>query len=603
MTAELIQRWDGLVLAVALCGLLVAWLQGSVQFERRSADQDARLKKSEASQRSAAVSLSERNRLLELTEEIAEIGHWRLNLADDSLYWSDGICRIHGVDPGNVPPLADAIAFYHPDDRAMVARHVEEARTDGKFYTFRARLIAEDGTVKQVEARGLPEFGRDGKPIALYGMLADRTKEHGLREEALEERDRANALGKAKFDFLTRLSHQLREPANSIVGFTDLMLAEASDPEIARPIELVSHSARQMAGILDDVLDLSQIERGSLRLETTPADPGQLLRETVESYRERAAAKGLTLAVRIGDGVPQMIWIDPRRLRQIAENLVSNAVKYTDSGFVTASLRRNGDQLEIAVRDTGPGIAKEDQPAVFSDFERVENTATLREGGVGLGIPISQRLARMLGGTLALESDPGSGSTFTLSIPFRECTQASNQAPAPASTPALASSPPQTASASNAALPLPKRVVAAPPPVAPPSGRSGRILLAEDHDINQMLIVEMAEALGLTVEVAGDGAIAVEMVARASDSGAPYTLVLMDLQMPNMTGLEATRYLRSKGHDAASLPIVAISANAFPDDIKACEDAGMQGHLAKPVTLERLRMALAPYVNMHSRAA
>ncbi|WJY19350.1 ATP-binding protein [Alteriqipengyuania flavescens] len=589
---EFIVRWDGVVLAVALCGMLVAWLQGSLRFERLTAEQRKEVDRIAARERSASLSLAERNRQLELTEEIAEIGHWRLDLESNGLFWSDGIARIHGIEPGKTPPLAEAIDFYHPEDRETVAAHVEEGRANGTPWIFRARLIAADGTHKYVEARGQPELDPQGNPVALFGMLADRSGEYRMRSEVEAERDRANEVSRAKAAFLSRLSHQLREPAATVVGYSDMLSREVGEPNLLRSLEQVSRSAGRITEILDDVLDLAQVEAGAMSVDVAPTDLGALLKDIVDRSCQRAREKHLSLSLRVDESVPAAILTDERRLRQIVENLVANAIIYTDSGFIVVAAKAVDGMLKITVRDTGIGIDPAAHKVIFEEFRQLPVNVARPEGGIGLGLPIGRQLARMLGGQLMVDSTPGNGSTFTLSIPCRR----SEATPRPHRV-----EPPQ-----EPALPPARSAARQPAPSPRPASRKraqpGRVLLAEDHEINQLLIVKMGYALGLAVDVAENGQVAIDMVRAADEAGTPYALVLMDLQMPVMTGLEACLALREAGWDAERLPILAISANAFPDDVKACADAGMQGHIAKPVTLERLAAAVRPYVQV-TRAA
>ena len=566
---EWLLKVDGIVLALGCAMLASAFLS----YRRRAVRELAAMRREltgEMARRERVVDrIGERNRLLELTESVAEIGHWRLDLTDDSLFWSEGTFAIHGMHGPATPPLAAAIEVYHEDDRENIAALVGEARTNGTPYVFHARLLRPDGSWRRVEARGHAERDATGRIVALYGMIADRTAEFELRERLREERDRATRLADAKAQFLAHMSHELRTPMNGVVGFTDLLLKHDLGDEARQQVELIAESGRAMTLILNDILDLSQIEAGELRLSEDRVALHHAARHVVRVLEPEARKRGLVLDLRIGDGVPEAILADGLRLRQVLLNLVGNAVKFTHSGFVTLRLKVADGRLVAAVRDSGIGIAADRIATIFDDFVQGDATGTRRYGGTGLGLAISRRLAQMMGGTLDVESEPGVGSTFTLTVPLVE---------APAQ--------------------LQRRMVRcdAPPAVVGDGVRGPRVLLAEDHDINQMLIAAMAKQLDIRLDIAPDGEAACASVAAAAAADDPYRLVLMDLQMPRLTGIDATRRLRAEGFDETSLPILALTANAFAQDVAECHAAGMQDHLAKPVTIDRLGTLVARWI-------
>ena len=552
---EWVLQWDGL----ALGALAIVLALSCRARERETARQ---LNAHDREREALVTTLRKRNDLLELTESVAGIGHWRLDLADDSLFWSENIFAIYGLPAGSPPSLENAILPFHPEDRDKVANHVETARETAQPYVFEARLLRPNGEVRQVEARGHPELNGDGKVIALYGMLADRTEAIALRQQALDDRDRAQAASRAKADFLAHMSHELRTPMNGVIGFTDLLLADDDLPQKVREkLGLIAESGRAMNQILGDILDLSKIEAGELSLTSEAVNTRGAVDQVIRSLDATARTKGLVLASHVADDVPKHIEGDGLRLRQILINLVGNAIKFTPTGTVAVSVRQRDNAIAFSVRDTGLGIPADRLDAIFGDFTQGDESVTRRFGGTGLGLAISRRLARQMGGTLKVRSVEGRGSTFTLTLPCRETTVAER----------------------------PRR--AAVPGHAPRSYRP-LVLLAEDHDINRMLVEEMAEALGIELVSVKDGLEAGQAVDDARAAGRPFDLVLMDLQMPRVTGIEATRAIRASGLSPTDLPILALTANAFQDDIAAARDAGMQAHLAKPITLEVLQRGL-----------
>jgi len=309
-----------------------------------------------------------------------------------------------------------------------------------------------------------------------------------------------------------------------------------------------------MMRLLNDILDLSKIEAGHLRVLSEPFELAHAIRASAKLMAPAVRQKGLSFECSVADDVPAIVVGDGLRLRQILINLIGNAAKFTSDGSVTVRAGVAGAMVQIEVIDTGIGIVPERQAAIFQRFVQADDGITPKYGGTGLGLAISMQLATLMGGTLTVSSEVGRGSRFLLAIPLR----------LPEALPAAP-------------------MLAEPSPVAIPERRAAHILVAEDHDVNQMLIRELLERRGHRIDVVADGDAAVAAVATAAGAGQPYDLVLMDMQMPVMDGIEATRRIRAAGVDPATLPIIALTANAYADDIAACLGAGMQAHLSKPL--------------------
>jgi len=529
-----------------------------------------------------------------------------------------GGCRdLTGYAPGDlIGSYAISYAeLIHPEDREKVWNEVRRAADERRVFQLEYRITRADGTERWVWEQGRGVFDDAGQLVALEGFVTDVTArrqaeaallESNARLQAALERETAAAMqleaaleqlraataeaqaaNQSKTEFLANMSHEIRTPMTAILGYTDILLEEGLrhrvPPAWIQAVETIRRNGEHLLTIINDILDLSKIEAGRLQIETLPCSPVQLLAEVESLMRVRATEKGLSFTIDFPTPIPERICTDPTRLRQILINLVGNAVKFTETGGVRVTVRYPAGtdhkkvraytpQIEFEVRDTGIGMTPEQMRRLFQPFTQADTSTSRRFGGTGLGLTICQRLAYMLGGTIEVESEVGVGSVFRLRIATGLSGDVQLIQPNPATV---------TAAASMRVATLPAGVFV------------GRVLLVEDGPDNQRLLTALLQKAGLQVELAENGRIALEKALGAQQAGHPFDLILMDMQMPEMDGYEATRKLRASSY---ARPIVALTAHAMPSDREKCLAAGCNDYLAKPVDRKQLWGTLAKYL-------
>ena len=370
-----------------------------------------------------------------------------------------------------------------------------------------------------------------------------------LRRNSLERMRQAD---RAKTIFLGTVGHEIRTPMNGVLGMTEVMLQEPQSPAQREQLEVIQRSGLGLVALINDLLDLTKLEARKLAVEDLPFDLSRVLGDLEVLVQAQTHGKPLRVVIERAEGVPGVVRGDGLRLRQVLNNLLNNAVKFTEAGEVRLSVSLQGRRLRFEVRDTGVGIEAAVIPRLFTPFEQADGSSTRRYGGTGLGLAISRQLVDLLGGRLEVKSTPGKGSTFSFSLP---CVEAKLE-------PALAQ-------------------------VAPtPGAGSRRVLVVDDNPVNLTVAARLVEKAGFISLPAASGRQALELM-----NGGDVALVLMDCHMPEMDGFEATERIRAMP-SGATLPIVALTASATPDDVEACLRAGMTEVLAKPVQLETLRVML-----------
>jgi signal transduction histidine kinase/CheY-like chemotaxis protein len=449
-----------------------------------------------------------------------------------------------------------------PDDPARLAAVREEgealARASARLAVesshvtsaFRAGWAAEHSAAER--RLGLLVGVAVAVALGLFGLLWMQSRR--LRRE----REAAEAASRAKTAFLANMSHELRTPLNGVLGMLDLLADERLPPQARERAETAQASARHLLAVIGDILDMSKLEAGRVELERMPFALGALLRRCQATFAAAAEAKRIGLAVKVAPAAEGWFLGDPTRLAQVVTNLLANAVKFTAAGGVVLSAEAapgEGDAVVlIAVRDTGIGIPPDSQRTLFDKFTQADSSTTRRYGGTGLGLAICRELVQLMDGAIEVESEQGRGTTFRLRLPLR-------RAPAP-------------------------EIATPPAPAAAPA--AARVLLVEDDRVGRLVATTMLRKLGAEVDAAASGTEALERA-----SATRFDLILMDIQMPGMDGLTATRAIRAGEGPNARTRIVALSANAFSEDVARSLEAGMDDHASKPVARETLARLLA----------
>ena len=436
-----------------------------------------------------------------------------------------------------------------------------------------AMSIAEGRLDNEIVANGKSETARLLVSLrTMQASIAESARRgEALRQAEVERSVAAEAANKAKSEFLAMMSHEMRTPLNGVIGMAGALFDTPLTKEQNDLAVVIRDSGEHLLDLINDVLDFSRLDAGGLEIENIAFDLHALLQQTVDMVAPRARAKGLTLDVQIERGVPKLIRTDPGRLRQIALNLIGNAVKFTEHGRVdihaASVMAPDGETiLRVSVTDTGVGIPSERLDRLFHSFSQADASISRRFGGTGLGLAISKKLVERLGGRIGLQSTVGHGSTFWFELPLIAAT----------GTEAEAVNRSVTAQRLSEALSVLRK-----------RDRALRLLVAEDNATNQIVVRTALAKYGIRPDIAANGAEAVAAVRRT-----PYDVILMDVQMPEMDGLEATRVIRALEGPVSRTPIIALTANAFESDIENCRAAGMNAHIGKPFRNDELIVAL-----------
>jgi PAS domain S-box-containing protein len=487
---------------------------------------------------------------------------WDWDLVNNHVHFSPRYATMLGYAPDELPHALDTWEeLLHPDDRDMAKRVVNDHIGRGEPFSLEFRLLRKDGGWHWIMGRGnVVDRDESGRPVRLIGTHVDIHERKKMELELREAKDAAEAANQAKSEFLANMSHEIRTPLNGIMGMLQLLESAVQEQDQREFCSLALQSTNRLTSLLSDILDLSRIEAGKMEIRPAPFDLGDMLKQTIDLFMPLSVQSRVALELHVSPVIPACVQGDPLRLQQVLTNLIGNSFKFTSHGRIVVEAyplpaRRDGEtRVFFTVSDTGCGIPDESLTNLFEPFTQAAHGYTRNHQGAGLGLTISKNLVKLMGGTMAVESEVGTGTSFHFCITLS----------VPTDSPAPNPSEENEGAARNS---------------------SGRILLAEDDQVTRYAVRKLLEKAGYTVIAAENGKEALDLLDTED-----VDCILMDVQMPVMDGVEATMKIRNSRTGAkADTPIIALTSYAMTGDRERFLDAGMNAYLSKPVLLDDLK--------------
>lgn len=511
--------------------------------------------------RSAALSEALQN--LERAQDIAKMGHWRIDLTSNTLEWSDGVYKLHELTRDSFQPTVEkAIELYHPEDRDDVNRSIADAMRLRQPFEFEKRIVRSDGSFLYTSSRGQLTFNSHGEPIAMFGTIIDIDAPKQAQRELKRAQRAAQQLADARASFVASVTHEVRTPLTAMLGIVDgFRHEEALTPEQVRQVDLLEASGQMLMNVISDLLDSASVDAGAIRLAESSADPVALVDGCYAIFQTAYRSTGVRFTQKTSGQAPDKAVFDAQRMRQILFNLLGNAFKHTREGEISLETEFHAESMAVSVRDTGPGIAESKQRYIFERFNNGSANASVQRPGTGLGLSIVKAIVEQMGGTISVVSQPGQGSCFTVTIPFKAAEVAEQ----------------------NACVPQPSEK------------RSGQVLLVEDNPVNQKLLMAFLKKIGCSFVVQNDGQYAVEWLLAQRQEDLP-VLALIDVNMPRLNGIELCEFIRKQLPGGESMPLYLVTADVIAGHDNAIKQLEINGTVPKPIDFSALREVVQAYV-------
>ena len=499
------------------------------------------------------------NRLFE-AQQLAKIGSWEINLNDGEVFISDQFYTIFEIENANCPTI-DLLKsrLINSTDVLLFEKNLNYVKENNSEVQFTHSLISKNGTIKYINEYIKCLNGEHNEPLKILGTIQDVSDQKEIERELIKARDLAEQSTRVKEQFLTNMSHEIRTPMNGILGFAKILYGTNLDEQQKQSVNAIKRAGKNLMIVINDILDFSKIEADKMIFEEVDFSLSQNIKAVMELLSPIADEKKIKLIFNIDNKINDFLIGDPTRLSQILINLIGNALKFTDKGYVELIVSQVKESdletfLEFAIIDTGVGIPDDKIDSIFESFNQASNETTRKFGGTGLGLTITRRLIELQGGSITVESEIDKGSKFLFIIQYKKAQKG-----------------------------IVKTVKLKTEKISSDFLKNINILLVEDNELNQLLAVKVFEKFDKTIDIADNGKIAIDKIANNN-----YDIILMDIQMPEMDGIELTKYIRTNFGPKSKIPIIALTAHATSIEKKRCLDNGMNDYLSKPFDFNEL---------------
>lgn len=516
-----------------------------------------RLQEIEMQRIQTELALKESEARLAEAQRISKLGNWECNYNDRSFYWSVEMYRIFNKDPKNyTPTLENIFENFHPDDRKAIKDMLKRA-SEGEEFKLDFRFNTPGESQKYGNTQGHMVFDADRRPLKIIGTVQDITDRKRVEQELIKAKQLTEETSRTKEQFLANMSHEIRTPMNAIIGFARLLLKENLTSEQKKYIEAIYNSGENLLVVVNDILDFSKISSGKMKLEEAPFSLSEVVNNIMEMFWLKAKEKNIIFSSEIENDVPLSLVGDSVRLTQVLINLLSNAFKFTEHGYIYLNIRQleQNDhfvELQYTIEDTGIGIPEDKLESIFDSFTQATSSTTRRFGGTGLGLTIVKNIVELQSGHIKVMSKEGKGSTFIITCKYKKNNAAEQS---------------ETLLTNSSDIENYTELL-----------RGVKVLIVEDNHLNQLLAKAVLTKANCIVDIAENGLIAIEKLKIKQ-----FDIVLMDIQMPEMDGYEATKHIRTLSEKPlADIPIIAMTAHALHTEVEKCLGIGMNDYISKP---------------------